>query len=87
MNKEKKNRVRCVNCISYATDSNGKSYCMLEPKYRIDRHTRKPAWCSKDKVVDALADAPLEQIVMNKDEVQFIGENIVVPQEESDENS
>lgn len=44
MNRNKKNRIRCVNCI-FCYDIHGKLHCEQEPKYVIDRYTRRPDWC------------------------------------------
>ena len=78
MNKEKKNRMKCADCIFYGENAHGKPYCEQEPKYVIDKHTRRPDWCplSKKKkevtdeqlkIVDALNEVPLENIVTAED--------------------
>lgn len=54
MNRDKKNRLRCANCIFFEYDIHGKCHCEQKPEYVLDRHTRRPDWCplrSKSKEV------------------------------------
>lgn len=45
MNKEKKGRIRCANCIFFEHDIFGKCHCEQKPEYVLDRYTRRPDWC------------------------------------------
>lgn len=69
MNKEKRSRLRCVNCIFYSHDAKRRGQCEQNPNYILDRNTRRPDWCPLRKRGHEVTD----------DQLKWINKEFVVP--------
>lgn len=69
MNREKKNRIRCANCIFFEHDIFGLCHCEQKPEYIIDVHTRRPDWCPLRQKSKEVTDEQLRWVQKTANEV------------------